>query len=177
MKRSQIFKITFSIALLFWVAGCATENAMVQPSKPTAPAPAPVPAVKVSTIQKISFVEEENYTRILIEGSESIAPPFYKLLSDPLRIAMDVPNINLTQIKSPLSVGNGTIGEVLTTQYEDKGKIEITLLQMTNYNIAKEEKNIIIDIEKVKKGTEVKEVKKEEQPLKEVKAEALEPKK
>jgi type IV pilus assembly protein PilQ len=172
MKRSQIFKITFSIAFLLWVAGCATENAVVQPTKPIAPTPAPVPAVKVSTIQKISFVEEENYTRILIEGSESIAPPFYKLLSDPLRIAMDVPHINLTQVKSPIPIGNGTIGEVLTTQYEDKGRIEISLLQMTNYNIAKEEKNILIDIEKVKKVAEVKEIKKEEAPIKETKAEA-----
>ena len=179
MKRSQIFKITFSITLLLWIAGCATENAMVQPSKPNAPAPAPASVVKVSTIQKISFTEEENYTRIQIEGSESIAPPFYKLLSDPLRIAMDVPNINLAQIKSPLPIGNGTIGEVLTTQYEDKGRIEISLLQMTNYNIAKEEKNIIIDIEKVKKVAEVKEIKKEQEPLKETKAEApaAEPKK
>jgi histidinol dehydrogenase len=33
---------------------------------------------------------------------------------------------------------------------------------MTNYNIAKEDKNITIDIEKVKKVAEVKEVKKEE---------------
>ena len=51
MKRSQIFKITFSIVFLFWVAGCATENAMVQPTKPIATTPAPVSAVKVSTIQ------------------------------------------------------------------------------------------------------------------------------
>jgi type IV pilus assembly protein PilQ len=172
MKRSQIFKITFSIVFLLWVAGCTTENAMVQPTKPIATTPAPVPAVKISTIQKISFIEEENYTRILIEGSESIAPPFYKLLSDPLRIAMDVPHINLAQIKSPIPIGNGTIGEILTAQYEDKGRIEISLLQMTNYNIAKEEKNILIDIEKVKKVAEVKEVKKEEPPLKETKAEA-----
>jgi type IV pilus assembly protein PilQ len=172
MKRSQIFKITFSIVFLLWVAGCATENAMVQPTKPIATTPAPVSAVKVSTIQKISFIEEENYTRILIEGSESIAPPFYKLLSDPLRIAMDVPHINLAEIKNPIPIGNGTIGEVRTTQYEDKGRIEISLLQMTNYNIAKEEKNILIDIEKVKKVAEVKELKKEDPPLKETKAEA-----
>ena len=121
--------------------------------------------VKVSTIQKISFTEEENYTRIQIEGSETIAPPFYKLLSDPLRIAIDVPNIDLKQIKSPLKIDNGTIGEVLTTQFDDKGRIEISLVQMTNYNISKEEKNLIIDIEKVKKVAEAKEVKKEEEHL------------
>ena len=175
MKRSQILKMTFGFVFLFLLTSCATENALVQTPRPETPAP----VAKVSTIQKVSFTEEENYTRIKIEGSETIAPPFYKLLSDPLRIAIDVPNIDLKQIKSPLKIENGTIGEVLTTQYDDKGRIEISLLQMTNYNISKEEKNLIIDVEKVKKVAEAKETKKEEETIKETKAEApaAEPKK
>ena len=130
------------------------------------------PVAKVSIIQKISFSEEENFTKIKIEGSEAIAPPFYKLLSDPLRIAIDVPNIDLKQIKSPLKIDNGTIREVLTTQYDDKGRIEISLLQMANYNISAEEKNLIIDVEKVKRVSEEKEVQKEVEALKETKVEA-----
>jgi hypothetical protein len=126
---------------------------------------------KASIIQKISFIEEENYIRILIEGSENIAPPFYKLLSDPLRIAIDVPNIDLKQIKDPLTIDNGTIGEILSTQYDDKGRIEISLAQMANYNISKEDKNLIIDIEKMKTVAEAKEAKKEEEPVKEKEAE------
>ncbi len=168
MKRSQILKMTFLVVFLLFVTGCATENALKQTPQPNAP----VPAVKVSTIQKITFTEEENYTRIQIKGSETIAPPFYKLLTDPLRISIDVPNIDLKQIKSPLKIDNGTIGEVLTTQLDDKGRIEISLVQMTNYNISKEEKDLFIDIEKVRKVEEAKEVKKEEeQSLKETKAE------
>ena len=170
MKRSQILITTLGVFLLFLITGCATENASVQTSKPEPSAP----VTKVSTIQKITFVEEENYTKIQIEGSEPIASPFYKLLSDPLRIAIDVPDIDLRQIKSPLKIDNGTIGEILTTQYDDKGRIEISLLQMTNYNISKEEKNLIIDVEKVKKveqAKEAKEVKKEEEALKETKKE------
>jgi type IV pilus assembly protein PilQ len=175
MKRSQILNMTAGVVFLVFIAGCASKSALTQTPKPDTSAP----AVKVSTIQKISFTEEENYTRIQIEGSEPIAPPFYKLLSDPLRIAIDVPNIDLKQIKSPLRVENGTIGDVLTTQYDDKGRIEISLLQMTNYNISNEDRNLIIDVEKVKKVEETKEVKKEEETLKETKAEvpAPEPKK
>ena len=45
------------------------------------------------------------------------------------------------------------------------------LLQMTNYNISKEEKSLIIDVEKVKKVPEAKEGKKEEEALKETKVE------
>ncbi len=168
MKRSQILRMTMGAVLLLFIAGCATKKPMTQEPKPDISAP----AVKVSTIQKISFAEEENYTRIQIEGSEPIAPPFYKLLTDPLRIAIDVPNIDLKEIKSPLRIENGTIGDVLTTQYDDKGRIEIGLLQMTNYNISNEETNLIIDVEKVKKVEEAKEVKKEEERLKETKVEA-----
>jgi len=169
MRRSQILNMTMAVVfLLFIIAGCAGKNAVVQTPKPDTSAP----VVKVSTIQKISFTEEQNYTRIQIEGSEPIAPPFYKLLSDPLRIAIDVPNIDLKQIKSPLRIENGTIGDVLTTQYDDKGRIEISLLQMTNYNISNEEKDLIIDVEKVKRVEEAKEVKKEEETLKETKVEA-----
>jgi type IV pilus assembly protein PilQ len=167
--------MTVGVVFLLFIAGCASKNGLTQTPKPDTSAL----VVKVSTIQKISFTEEQNYTRIQIEGSEPIAPPFYKLLSDPLRIAIDVPNIDLRQIKSPLRIENGTIGEVLTTQYDDKGRIEISLLQMTNYNISNEEKDLIIDVEKVKKVEEAREVKKEEETLKETKVEppATEPKK
>ena len=167
MKYSQILKMAFLVVFLLFITSCATEKPLKQTPAPNLP----VPAVKVSTIQKVSFTEAENYTRIQIEGYETIAPPFYKLLSDPLRISIDVPNIDLKQIKGPLKIDNGTIGEVLTTQFDDKGRIEISLVQMTNYNISKEEKNLFIDIEKVRKVEEVKEVKKGEEPIKETKAE------
>ncbi len=167
MKRSQFLIIVFGIFLFSFIGGCATQNPSVQVPKPETSAP----AAKVSVIQKISFTEEENSTRIQIDGSEPIASPFYKLLSDPLRIAIDIPNVDLREIKSPLKIDNGTIGEVLATPYEDKGRIEISLLQMTNYNISKEEKSLIIDVEKVKKVAETNGVKKEEEVLKETKVE------
>lgn len=169
MKHSQILKMIFWIIFLLLITtGCATKKAVIETPKPeTSP-----PVANVSIIQNISFTEEENFTKIKIEGSETITPPFYKLLSDPLRIAIDVPNIDLKQIKSPLKIDNGTIGEVLTTQYDDKGRIEISLLQMANYNISTEEKNLIIDIEKVKRVSGEEEAQKEGEALKETKVEA-----
>lgn len=167
MKRSQILIIMLGVFLLSFVAHCANQSSSVQAPEPEASAP----VVKVSTIQKISFTEEENSTRIQIDGSDPIAFPFYKLLADPLRIAIDIPNIDLREVKSPLTIGNGTIGEVQTTQYDDKGRIEITLLQMTDYNISEEEKSLIIDVQKVEKVAEPKEIKEEEEALKETEVE------
>jgi type IV pilus assembly protein PilQ len=162
MKSSQMVKTILWVVFLFFANNCSPNNTLIQTSHPDTP----TQVVKVSIIQRISYIEEENYTRIHIEGSETIAPPFYKLLSDPFRIVIDVQDIDLRQIKEPIKIDNGTIGEVLITQYDDKGRIEIGLAQMANYNISKEDKNLIIDIEKVKKIAEVKEVKKEENGIK-----------
>jgi type IV pilus assembly protein PilQ len=155
MKSSLTFKtISKTIALIIFLLfanSCATTRSLAPSPEPNTPAQ----SAKASTIQRILSIEEEGYTRIRIEGSEPIAPPFYKLLSEPLRISIDIPNIDLGQIKEPIKIGNGTITEILTTQYDDKGRIEIGLVQMANYNITKEDKNLIIDVEKVKKVVEV----------------------
>ena len=158
MKSSHLIRTVSLIVLLLSASSCATHHAVVQSPQPETP----VQVEKVSIIQRILFIEEENYTRIRIEGSELIAPPFYKLLSDPLRIAIDVPNIDLREIREPIKIDNGTINEILTTQYDDKGRIEIGLAQAANYNISKEDKTLIIDVEKVKRVAEAEEVKKEE---------------
>ena len=163
MKSSRLFRMFVWGGLLLFAVSCATKKTTVQ----TPPPETQAKMAKASVIQKITFAEEENYTRIHIEGSETMAPPFYKLLTDPLRIAIDVPNIDLKQIKGPIKVENGTIGEILTTQYDDKGRIEIGLAQVANYNISKEDKNLIIDVEKVKKAAEVKEPKAGEEVVKE----------
>ncbi len=167
MKYVQAFRmISLGIFWLF-LNSCATSQPPIQ----TTPPDNESKAVKTSVIQKISFAEEENYTRIQIEGSESLESPFYKLLSDPLRIAIDVPNMDLKQMKEPLKIDNGTVGEVSTAQLDDKGRIEIGLKEMTNYNILKEGKILAIDIEKVKKIAEVGgEVKKEGEVIKEKEA-------
>ncbi len=153
MKYFQIVKMIFLFVFWLFLNSCATSQPLIE----TTPPGIESKVVKTSVIQKISFAEEENYTRIQIEGSEILESPFYKLLSDPLRIAIDVPNIDLKKIKESLKIDNGTVGEVLTTQFDDKGRIEIGLAQMTSYNILKEDKNLTIDVEKVKKIAEAKE--------------------
>jgi type IV pilus assembly protein PilQ len=158
MRSSQIFKLISLFVFWLFLNSCATSNTSIQSPPPEIPSS----VVEVSLIQNISFIEEENYTRIQIEGSETLDPPFYKLMSDPLRIVIDISNIDLKQIREPIKIDNGTVTEVLATQFDDKGRIEIGLSQMANYNIFKEDKNLIIDIEKVKEIVELKEEAKEE---------------
>ena len=95
MKSSRLFRMFVWGGLLFLAISCATGKTTVQ----TPPPETQAKMAKASVIQKITFAEEENYTRILIAGSETMAPPFYKLMTDPLRITIDVPNIDLKQIQ------------------------------------------------------------------------------
>ena len=158
MKPNRMLQFLLLIGFLFFFSQCATEQGAVQ----TPPPETAVPTVKSSVIQRVSFQEEEKFTRILVEGSEPIDLPFYKLLADPLRIAIDIPNVDLRGIKEPLKINNGTIGEVMTTQYDGKGRIEIGLSQMTNYNISKEGRRLTVDVEKVKRAEATTEQKKPE---------------
>ncbi|MDI7258739.1 MAG: type IV pilus secretin PilQ [Thermodesulfobacteriota bacterium] len=158
MKSFQVVKGISLIVILLFMSSCATGSDVIK----TTPITVPAPSGNLSAIQQISFTEGENYTRIHIEGSETIAPPFYKLSQEPLRIVMDVPNIDLKQVKNSVKIDNSTISEIFTTQYDDKGRIEIGLLQMTNYNISREDRSLFVDVEKVKKIVELKEVKKDE---------------
>jgi hypothetical protein len=134
MKPNRVLQFLLLIGFLLFFSQCATDQGAVQ----TPPPETAAPTAKSSVIQRVSFQEEERFTRILVEGSEPIDLPFYKLLADPLRIAIDIPNVDLRGIKEPLRINNGTIAEVMTTQYDGKGRIEIGLSQMTNYNISKE---------------------------------------
>ena len=158
MKPNRVLQFLLLIGFLIFFSQCATEQGAVQ----TPPPETAAPTAKSSVIQRVSFQEEEKFTRILVEGSEPIDLPFYKLLADPLRIAIDIPNVDLRGIKEPLKINNGTIGEVMSTQYDGKGRIEIGLSQMTNYNISKEGRVLTVDVEKVKRAEAVAEQKQPE---------------
>jgi len=62
MKYSQMLRIILLVVILVVATSCASK-------KPTIQAPPPetqAEVLKVSTIQRISFIEEENYTATLL---------------------------------------------------------------------------------------------------------------
>jgi type IV pilus assembly protein PilQ len=156
MKYSHQFKkMWWGIFVFFLLVGCATtQKGRLEPSPPE---PQTI-VTNVSTIQKISFQEEEKLTRISIEASDTISPPFFKLVENPLSLVIDIPNADVSKVKEKLKIENGTVSEVFTTQFDEKGRVEVTLLQMTNYTVTREGRNLFIDVEKIKKVEEPKQV-------------------
>jgi type IV pilus assembly protein PilQ len=100
-------------------------------------------------IKEISFREEPTYTRVIVEGSEPLKYTFFKLLTDPLRIAIDIPGGQFEDIPVPIEVNNGTLTQIDIGQYEGKGRIEIGLTRTVNYNITKVEKKLFVDVERL----------------------------
>jgi type IV pilus assembly protein PilQ len=162
MKSFPILRVGLILLISLVLSSCATGGDVIKTPSETPPAVVTPAKANPSIIQKITYQEEEKFTRILIEGSETLPPPFYKLTQEPLRIVLDLPDSDLQQVKSGLRINNETISEVFTTQYDDRARFEIGLLRITPYHITKEDKIISIDIEKVKQVAEAKEIKKEE---------------
>ncbi len=134
----------YSLVLIFLIhtlISCARG-----PTKPMAPEMVEGVPIK---IKEISFREEPTYTRIIIEGSEPLKYTFFKLLTDPLRIAIDIPNGEFEDIPVPIEVNNGTLTQIDIGQYEGKGRIEIGLTKTVNYNITKVEKRLFVDVERL----------------------------
>ncbi len=146
--RQSFFKKPFpwvcTLVLIFLIhtlVSCARG-----PTKPMAPEM--VEGVPIR-IKAISFREEPNYTRIIIEGSEPLKYTFFKLLTDPLRIAIDIPYGEFEDIPVPIEVNNGTLTQIGIGQLEGKGRIEIGLTKTVNYNITKVERKLFVDVERL----------------------------
>ncbi len=152
MKSFFKLSVVFITFISWMMSSCATGGDVIKAPVESSPPTLSADKSETTLIQKLIFTEEEKFTRIHIEGTTSLPPPLYKLVQEPLRIVVDLPLVDLHQVKHSLKVDNGTISEIYPTQYDDKGRIEIGLLQMTHYNIFREDKSIFIDIEKVKKS-------------------------
>jgi len=155
MKHSFFEKhVRWALALGLIFAIYALGSCARGPTKPMAPETMEGVSIK---IKEISFREEPNYTRVIIEGSEPLKYTFFKLLTDPLRIAIDFPNGEFEDIPVPIEVNNGTLTQIDIGKFEGKGRVEIGLTQTVNYNITKVEKKLFVDVERAGVAEEAKE--------------------
>ncbi len=72
MRRSQILKMTFWVAFLIFVTGCATGNALVQSSK----SDPPTPTVKVSIYRRYLLPKEKITQEFKLKGLSPSLPHF-----------------------------------------------------------------------------------------------------
>ncbi len=100
------------------------------------------------TITDISFSEEEDYTRVTIEGSREVVYESLDLLEEPPRISVRIPEASF-DVMTPIGVNNGTVTEIVALRDGDSGRIDIGLVDKVNYNITREANRLYVDIERV----------------------------
>jgi len=146
MKHTAGSRFLGLMLILLWgvvtasLVGCSARRG---PEKSTLP---PV-SKKPITIESIDFSEEQDYTRVTIEGSRDLAYESLELLEDPLRISVGIPDASL-EVDTPISVNNGTVTEIMGVADGDRRRIEIGLVKRVGYNITQEANRVYVDIER-----------------------------
>jgi len=130
-------------ATMAFLVGCSARRG---PEEPTLP---PVSREPV-TIGAVTFSEEQDYTRVAIEGSGELTYESLELLEDPLRISVEIPNASL-EVVTPISVNNGTVTEIIAIKDGEKGRIDIGLADRVDYTITQEANRLYIDVQKARK--------------------------
>jgi type IV pilus assembly protein PilQ len=127
-------------AVIASLTGCGARRGPETPAGPTAER-APV------TILSITFSEEEDATRVTIEGSGELVYDSLELLENPSRISVEIPNA-LVGVATPISVNDGAVTEIIATSAGESAWVEIGLVEDAPYNITQEASRLYIDIEK-----------------------------
>ena len=142
LKNMKLFLIV-AAALMFFIgfAGCAVNRVGQMPN-----------GGGLNVIKEINVEEVDNKTKVTIVGMLPANYTAFKL-ANPLRIVIDIADANVTAVKSPVSVSNGTVGAISVTQFDEAGsnigRVEIGLDKIADYRVAKEGNNLVVIVDRV----------------------------
>ncbi len=133
--------ILVSIAIA--IGGCT-------PKRQTTSIKEPEPAAEEATkVEIISVVGDGD--AVLVETNGPVKYTAFKL-TDPPRIIIDMPGVDVSTVESPMEINNNYITEIRSSTYgdEDKriGRIEIGLRQGILHKVKSGENSILVDLER-----------------------------
>ncbi len=127
------------ISIILLVMGCA-------PREKVQPLPKAVPQ---NFIKNIEVVDRDEGKRVIIEGESPLVYTFFKLIPQPLKLVIDIPQTELAEgVSTPITVGDDVIKEIVATQQEGNAKICICLNKLVRYQVQKEGPLLYIDVGK-----------------------------
>lgn len=150
--RQALFAMVLGGALA--VTGCASTGTMGTGETDKAQAEAADTATPGSESQKVS-VEYINVVgdgdRVLIGTAGQVKYTVFKL-SDPSRLIIDMPGIDLSKVSSPMAVGNEYLGEITAVTYgddKDIGRIVIALNENIDHEVKTGDNSILVSLAKM----------------------------
>ena len=150
--KQALFAMVLGGALT--VTGCASTGTMGTGEADNAQTQAAADGVTPSESQKVS-VEYINIVgdgdRVLIGTNGQVKYTVFKL-SDPARLIIDMPGIDLSKVSSSMAVGNDYMGEITAVTYgddKDIGRIVIALNENIDHEVKTGDNSILVSLMKI----------------------------
>ena len=130
-QRKKVYWWAFLCAAIFLVIGCASREKAE---------PLPVPtAVPHNLVKKISIEDNAEGKRVIIEGEAPLSHTFFRLISEPLQLLVDIPQATLApEAAIPITIGDGVIQEIAAIQRDGDVEVSISLNKLVRYQVQKE---------------------------------------
>jgi type IV pilus assembly protein PilQ len=126
--------LTLSLAaVIVALAGCAT----------TGPAPGEQPTVKITSIDTR---EADGKTEIIVGGDQPISQYTSFQLTEPLRLVVDMTDVNLGQFQDRMVVNKGPIADITPTQQDNIGRLEIALGQQVETKVYQDGGRLVVEL-------------------------------
>lgn len=144
------FFLCISCLLVVFMAGCtaggSSSKGKVAPSVEASEGAEPSNTYNYSnTLDSINVVGKGD--AVLLEASGEINFTSYKK-TDPSRIIIDLPGVDISSINSPMVVDNSYIVQITLSQVDGVGKVEIELEGGIGHEIKAGEDSILVDLKR-----------------------------
>ncbi len=149
--KTGFFGVMLAGALI--VAGCASTGGL-KSVKDTNPKASQKEAADKSASEKKTAIEHVNVAgagdRVLIGASKAVKYTVFKL-SDPPRLIVDMPGVDITKVPSSIKVDNDFIKDITVSAYGPDngiGRIVIALKNGVDYEIKSGENSLLVSLKK-----------------------------
>ena len=147
--RQALFAMVIGGALA--VTGCAATGTMGSGEAEKTQAQAAdqaTPEAQSVSVEYVNVVGDGD--RVLIGTTGQVRYTVFKL-SDPARLIIDMPGVDLSKVSSPMSVGNDYLGDITAVTYgddKDIGRIIITLNDNVDHDVKTGDNSILVSLTK-----------------------------
>jgi type IV pilus assembly protein PilQ len=140
-KRKKIYwgMLLLVIPVIFLTTGCASREKVE-----------PVPtATTQNLVKNIAIEDSDDGKRIIVEGEAPLAYTFFRLIPQPLKLVVDIPQTALApEVTTSLLVDDEMIQEIIAIQHDNDVEIAIHLNKLVRYKVQKEGGLLYVDVEK-----------------------------
>ena len=140
-KRKQVLCgiLVLVIPVILVITGCASHQ-KVEPQQA---------AVPQNIVQKLAIEDSDEGKRIIIEAEAPLAYTFFRIIPQPLKLVVDIPQTELSpEVATPLSIDDEVIKEIVAVQRDKDVEVSIYLNKLVRYKFKKEGDFLYVDMGK-----------------------------